>query len=75
MRVYFHLVSRDDVVLDDTGIAVPDVAAAQQEAVRAIHELRQDADHSPEAWSGWELQAVDENGNVLFSIPLNTKLH
>jgi hypothetical protein len=75
MRVYFHLVSRDDVVLDDTGIDVSDVAAAQGEAVRAIQELRQDADLSPEEWSGWQLEAMDVNSKILFSIPLDAKLH
>ncbi len=75
MRVYFHLVSREDVVRDDTGIDVADVEAAQQEAVRAINELRQDADLSPEDWGGWRLEAVDADGNVLFTIPLNTRLH
>jgi hypothetical protein len=75
MRVYFHLVSWDDVVPDNTGIEVPDVLTAQQEAVRAIQELRQDADLSPEEWSGWQLEAVDVNGNVLFSIPLDAKLN
>jgi hypothetical protein len=75
MRVYFHLVSWDDIVLDDTGIEVSDVATAQQEAVIAIYELRQEADLSPEEWRGWELEAVDVNDKVLFSIPLNAELH
>jgi hypothetical protein len=75
MRVYFHLVSRDDVVLDHTGIEVPDVFAAEQEAVRAIQELRQDADLRPEEWSGWQLEAVDVNSKVLFSIPLDARLN
>jgi hypothetical protein len=75
MRVYFHLVSWDDIVLDDTGIEVSDVATAQQEAVRAIYELRQEADLSPEEWIGWQLEAVDVNNNVLFSIPLDVELH
>ena len=64
MRVYFHLVSWDDVVPDNTGIEVPDVLTAQQEAVRAIQELRQDADLSPEVWSGWQLEAVDVNSET-----------
>jgi hypothetical protein len=75
MRVYFHLVSWDDIVLDDTGIEVSDVATAQQEAVIAIYELRQEADLSPEEWIGWQLEAVDVNNNVLFSIPLDVELH
>jgi hypothetical protein len=75
MRVFFHLVSRDDVVLDHTGIEVPDVFAAEQEAVRASQELRQDADLRPEEWGGWQLEAVDVDSNVLFSIPLNARLN
>jgi hypothetical protein len=75
MRVYFHLVSWDDIVLDGTGIEVSDVATAQQEAVRAIYELRQEADLSPEEWIGWQLEAVDVNNNVLFSLPLDVELH
>jgi hypothetical protein len=75
MRVYFHLVSWDDIVLDGTGIEVSDVATAQQEAVIAIYELRQEADLSPEEWIGWQLEAVDVNNNVLFSLPLDVELH
>jgi hypothetical protein len=75
MRVYFHLVSWDGIILDDTGIEVPDIEAAQQEALRAIQELRHEADLDPKEWSGWELEAVDVNRNILFSIPLDAKLH
>jgi hypothetical protein len=44
-------------------------AIIAQPALRAVQELRQDADLRPEEWSGWQLEAVDVNSNVLFSIP------
>jgi hypothetical protein len=75
MRVYFHLINSSERILDNTGIEVLNVEAAQHEALKAIRELRQEADHNAEVWHGWRLDAVDINDELLFSIPLDVKLH
>ncbi|MCB5173627.1 DUF6894 family protein [Microvirga lenta] len=74
MRCYFHLVSSDEQILDDTGIEVSDVEVAQQQALKAIYELRGESDHSPEDWQGWQLMVVDSQGNLILSLPLDVPL-
>jgi len=75
MRCYFHLVSRYDVIADETGIDVADLEAAEAHARLAIEELRQEDDGSDEAWEGWQLSVADASGDVLLSIPLKAVLH
>ena len=41
IRCYFHLVSRHDVIVDETGIDVADLEAAEAHARQAIEEFRQ----------------------------------
>ena len=75
MRCYFHLVNDDETLLDDTGVEVADLETAKAEALKAISELRQEVDEEIEDWSGWRLDIVCSEGNVLFSMPLNKTLH
>jgi hypothetical protein len=74
MRCYFHLVSCDDVILDDTGVEVVDLASAEAEARKAIQELRQEDEEPDDLWAGWQLNVTDAVGRVLLSIPLGTPL-
>lgn len=75
MRCYFHLVSRHDVIADETGIDVADLEAAEAHARQAIEELRLEGDEADEGWEGWQLNVADARGCVLLSIPLKTMLH
>jgi hypothetical protein len=70
MQCYFHLVSGDDAILDDTGVEVTDLEAAEAEALRAIQELREEDSGADEDWQGWQLNVTDRSGHLLFSIPL-----
>lgn len=74
MRCYFHLVNCHDVILDDTGIEVADVASAEAQAHKAIQELRREDDRSDGMWEGWQLNVSDASGRVLLSILLKTPL-
>lgn len=74
MHCYFHLVSRHDVILDDTGVEVTDLENAEAEARKAILELRQEDEEADEMWAGWQLNVTDASGRVLLSIPLTTPL-
>jgi hypothetical protein len=75
MRCYFHLVSCDDVILDDTGVEVADLESAEAQARKAIQELGQEDEETDETWAGWQLNVTDGFGRVLLSIPLTTPLH
>jgi hypothetical protein len=71
MRCYFHLVSYHDAILDETGVEVADLEAAEAEARRAIQELREEDNAADEDWQGWQINVTHWSGHVLLSIPLD----
>jgi hypothetical protein len=75
MRCYFHLVNGEDAILDDTGVEVTDLDTARSEALRAIHELRQEFEGVADDWSGWHLDVVCPEGTVLLSMNLGMTVH
>lgn len=75
MRCYFNLVSDHDVILDDTGVEVPDLQTAKVEAAKAIRELRQELIGTKEDWVGWRLEIVCSEGNVLHTVDLAVSFH
>jgi hypothetical protein len=75
MRCYFNLISDDETILDDEGVEVRDLDQAWAQALKAIAELRGEADGELIEWDRWRLEAVDPSGNVLFSIKLTHSLH
>lgn len=71
MRCYFHLVSYHDAILDETGIEVTDLEAAETEALKAIRELREEEGDVSDDWQDWQLRVTDRSGQVFLSIPLD----
>jgi len=60
--------SDDETLLDEEGVEVRDLDQAWAQALKAIAELRQEAEF-------WRLEATDSTGKVLFSIRLTHGLH
>jgi len=75
MRCFFNLVSDDETMIDDEGVEVRDIDQAWAQALKAIAELRAEAEGEFIDWDRWSLQALDANGNVLFSVKLTYGLH
>ena len=75
MRCYFHLVNSHEIIEDDTGVEVLDLAKAHECALQAIEDIRSEAIQLGASWQDWRLDAVDPSGNVLLSIPLEPTLH
>ncbi|MXQ11771.1 DUF6894 family protein [Microvirga makkahensis] len=75
MRCYFNLVSADETIIDDEGVEVRDLDQAWAQALKAIAELRAEADGELIDWDNWQLEATDPSGKVLFSIRLTHGLH
>lgn len=75
MRCYFNLVSDDETILDDEGVEVRDLDQARAQALKAIAELRAEADDEMIDWNRWRLDATDPSGQILFSIRLTHSLH
>ncbi|MFC4171384.1 DUF6894 family protein [Microvirga sp. GCM10011540] len=74
MRFYFHLVNLHERILDDAGVEVSDIQSARQQALKAIYELRQEAELSIDDWKGWQLEIVDTEGNIITVLPLDVPL-
>jgi hypothetical protein len=70
MRCYFHLVSACGVILDEMGVEVTDLHAAEAEGYRAIQELRVEDNEADDDWNGWHINVTDRSGRVLLSISL-----
>jgi hypothetical protein len=75
MRCYFHLVNGHELITDDTGVEIIDLARARDFALQAIEDIREEAIDVGASWQGWRLDVVDPSGNVLLSIPLEPVLH
>jgi len=71
VRVYFHLVSADQVILDPDGVEVRDVDQARTEALKAIEKFRDEDAEVVRAWSGWTLSVYGAGGNLLFTLDLD----
>jgi hypothetical protein len=72
MRLFFHLVDREEVVRDLEGIEVADLMDARTEALRAIEELRHEDEIAARNWSGWTLNVTDAAGTLILSIDLDS---
>jgi len=75
MRCYFNLISDEETMIDDEGVEVRDLDQAWAQALKAVMELRAEAEGELIEWNRWRLEATDINGNVLFSINLTHSLH
>jgi hypothetical protein len=60
---------------DDTGIEVSDLTTAQDMALQAIEDIREEAIQQGTSWHGWRLDIVDRSGRILLSIPLDPTFH
>ena len=65
MRYYFHLVSCHGEILDETGVEVTDLEAAEVEALKAIQELQEEDPQADEDLQGWQLIITDRAGDLL----------
>ena len=75
MRCYFNLVSDDETMIDDEGVEVKNLDQAWAQALKAIAELRAEADGESIEWDRWRLEATDSSGKVLFALKLTHSLH
>jgi hypothetical protein len=71
LRVYFHLRSAHDVILDPEGVEVSNLQEARVQAIRAMEELRHEDAAAAREWSGWTLTVADASGTILFSLNLD----
>jgi hypothetical protein len=71
VRLHFHLTNDIEIIRDERGIEVKDLAHVRREALRAIAEVRAEDQASARDWSGWRLRIEDAAGRVVFSLTLD----
>ena len=70
-RYYFHLVDQYDVIPDEVGIEVANLAQARVEAINAVHEFRQECVRTAAVSGDWRIEVTDAFGAVAFRIELS----
>ena len=74
MHCYFNLVSTQETIVDDEGLEVADLDEACTLAREAVAEMIRDGVGELAHWRGWELEARDASGAVLFTIGFEAAL-
>ena len=68
-RYFMHIRDQYDLHEDETGMDLPDLHAALEEALRADRELTAD----PIGWYGLEYEITDESGRTLLKVPIQER--
>ena len=68
MRCYFNLVSSHHTITDEEGLEVADVDEARTFAREAVTEMLQEGVVEIARWQGWQMEARDASGTVLFTM-------
>ena len=71
VRIYFHLKSAHEILLDGEGVEVSDPQETRVQVALLIEELRS---KDVQYWSGWTLTATDAAGRILFAVDLDTNV-
>ena len=74
MHCYFNLVSSHHTITDEEGLEVADVEEARTFAREAVAEMVQDGVAEIAHWRGWEMEARDASGAVLFTVGFDAPL-
>jgi len=74
MRCYFNLVSSHQTVTDEEGLEVADMEEARTFAREAVTEMVQDGVAEIAHWRGWEMEARDASGTVLFTMGFDARI-
>jgi hypothetical protein len=68
MRCYFNLVSSHHTITDDEGLEVANLDEARTFAREAVAEMVQKGVGEIAHWRGWQMEARDASGTVLFTM-------
>ncbi len=68
MRCYFNLVSSHHTIIDNEGLEVANLDEAHRFAREAVAEMVQDGVAEIAHWRGWQMEARDASGTVLFTM-------
>src|SRR5215210_4748182 len=74
MRCYFNLVSSHRTIPDDEGLEVANLDEARTFAREAVAGMIQDGIAEIARWRGWEVEARNASGTVLFTVGFDAVL-
>src|SRR5215210_9065606 len=74
MRCYFNLVSSHHTITDEEGLEVANVEEARTFAREAVTEMLHEGVAEIAHWRGWEMEARDASGTVLFTVGFDAVL-
>src|SRR3954454_12664209 len=74
MRCYFNLVSSHHTITDEEGLEVANLDEARTFAHEAVAEMVQDGVAEIAHWRGWQMEARDASGAVLFTMGFDAPL-
>jgi hypothetical protein len=74
MRCYFNLVSSHHTITDDEGLEVVNLEEARTFAREAVAGMIQDGVAEIARWRGWEVEARNASGTVLFTVGFDAVL-
>jgi Domain of unknown function (DUF6894) len=67
-RFFFNFTDGNEKIEDPDGSDLPDLVAAQNQAVLAVRDVRRTKFELVRDWSSWSVQVLDEHGSHLFSL-------
>ncbi len=71
---FFHIVTKDGSVLpDNTGLQLPDLDAARQEADLTIASLLRDTERGGRDYTGGTFKVESDDGRQVFAWPIAAK--
>ena len=74
MRCCFNLVSSHHTITNNEGLEVANLEEARTFAREAVAEMVQDGVAEIAHWRGWEMEARDASGTVLFTVGFDAPL-
>ena len=74
MHCYFNLVRSHQTIPDDEGLEVANLDEARTFAREAVTGMAQDGIAEIARWRGWEMEARDASGTVLFTVGFDAPL-
>ncbi len=74
MRYYFNLTNRMETIPDTEGVEAETLLLAQDQALKAIQELREEDDTAEQDWAGWRMEVTNPAGELMLVFDLGHSL-
>lgn len=73
-RYYFHFRDRDEFIVDDTGMDLPNLTAVRENALAAARDMAADKTQAGEPIGHEAIEVVDDHGAPVISVELRSAI-